>query len=536
MIYNRSFFICVVLLLIYIVGIDARIFFTGSNPALSSIALPQDLLFIPGGDRISSYTSWQTFPWWGDIDEPENRPYKKYVFTGEKTEEAEYYTSSNQYEQRFGLNLWRSERMRTSYDVTYSAWHFTADAQGPVDGRIPGLPASGDAVYDYHEQHAIREGNFKTILATYYKTYPVGFSLSLGGVYTSRPNSTLILKNDSRFSSPLLLWGWDGDDYQQQTDFAIGSLFKGDLQAGINLSEYNKIGSHFRLYAGRLHNYNWNNNTLSYELSPKKIHNYTIRLYGIYNWFKMERFRFNTTVLTRFTIVDSIGMRGYNNSIVDYKERSKTFVFQINPNVNIFPWKYPMSFIDAALLCNYQHMRYDFLNDRNVPAGTGWWGSIEDFSWERFSYGRENFFELALDIFASIPVFGMKDQSASIVVSGLLWRRYKWFNKYFGNTDYSTGDFNITNIRKNFDKETWLNTVVNLMYRWKTYAFRLDIAQPLIYSLTPKTTIYDGEGNVEGGLTMEKMWLSQAGFKVGFFFSTDLANFIRYQPLARPEM
>ena len=136
---------------------------------------------------------------------------------------------------------------------------------------------------------------------------------------------------------------------------------------------------------------------------------------------------------------------------------------------------------------------------------------------------------------ATTTAVNASDQSAGVVISALLWRRYKWFSKYFGNTDYSTGEFTASNIRRSFDKETWLNAVVNLVYRWRSYMFRLDIGQPLIYSLTPRTTIYDGDGNVEAGLATEKMWLSQEGFKIGVFFSTDLTNFIRYQPFARPE-
>jgi hypothetical protein len=377
----------------------------------------------------------------------------------------------------------------------------------------------------------------KGVLATYYKTLPIGFSLGVGGVHTSRPTlSHKIISGTDTVSSQELLWGWDGEGYQSQDEFAIGYLFKSDAQVGVTLGDYNKIGAHFRLYAGKLDNYNWDGDADRYELSPKKIHNYTVRLYGIYNWYKREKFRFNTTVLSRYTFVDSIGMRGYQNGVVDYRENSKVFVFQVNPNVNIYPWKYPMSFIDAAILCNYEHMRYDFLNDNDLLMSTGWWGTIDDYSWERFSYAYENFFELALDIFASIPVFGMRDRSAGVVISALVWRRYKWMNKYFGNTDWESGKFTVTDVRKNFDKEMWLNAVVNFFYRYKSHLFRLDIGQPLIYSLTPRTTIYDEEGSVEGGKSMDKMWLSQAGFKIGFFYSTDLTNFIRYQPFARPPM
>lgn len=506
----------------------ARVFFTGSNPMLSSIALPQDLLLIPGGDKISSYTAWQTFPWWGDIDEPENRPGKKYTLTGDRSADYEYRSSINEFAERIGISHWRNDHFRTNYELTYATQHLRAEATGVTSGEN-GLP------YSYLERHAIREGAIKAMLATYFKSHPIGMSLSLGGIQTSRPKSELLLGADEQTSSNLLLWGWDGESEREQDNLSLGWLLKGDAQLGITFGEHDKIGSHFKLYTGRLREYNLNASGTDYDITPKDIHNYTVRLYGIKNWYKQDNFRFNTTVLTRYTFVDSVGRQSWENSLVDYRENFRTFVFQVNPNVNIYPWKYPMSFIDAAILCNYQHQRYDFLDDRDHFQYSGWWGQVEDIPWEeQFSYGRENFFELALDIFASIPVFGMKDQSAGVVISALLWRRYKWMNKYFGQTDWQTGDFTTTNIRKNFEKETWLNAVVNLVYRRGGTMFRLDIAQPLIYSLTPRTTVYDADGTVEAGKTMEKMWLSQAGFKVGFFVSTDLTNFIRYQPFARP--
>ncbi len=492
---------------------QARVFLTGSNPVLSSIAFPQDIFLIPGGDVISSYTSWQGFPWWGDIDETENRPYKKYVPLTQKNEEQAYKASINLFEERIGLIRRFSERLKADFDLLYSVQHCRADAAGYL--------RDGGQRYTYLEKHAIREVYLKSVLASYYKTLPIGFSAGLGIVSTSKP--------DLDASSPRLLWGWDGESYLEQDEYAIGSLFKSDLQAGVSFGLH-KIGTRFRLYAGSLDHYRWNGEENRYTVTPRKIHNYTFRLYGIYNWFKRDKFRFNTTVLTRYTFVDSITMVRNRPGTIETVEKAKTFVFQINPNINVYPWKFPMTFIDAAILCNYEHMRYDFRNPDESYRQTDWWGTLEDYSWESFSYGRENFVEAALDIYASIPVFGMKDRMAAVGISTLLWRRYKWFNKYF----YSDGD--VRNIRKNFDKETWLNTVVNLIYRRGGVMYRLDIAQPLIYSLTPRTTICDGNGDPTGNeLRYEKMWLSQSSFKIGFFISTDLQRFIRYQPFSRPD-
>jgi hypothetical protein len=499
--------------------VSARVFLTGSNPILSSIAMPQDLLLIPGGDKISAYTAWQGFPWWGDIDQPEERPYKQYTFTGERTSLGEHYTGINQFEERISFSRWHAKNLRVAYNLHYTADHLSAKATGFDD--------SGDPTYIYNEHHAIREVNFKTMLSTFYKTTPIGFSLGLGGVSTSVPNlDHRRLVNGDWYPSNQVLW-WRGNDELAQDEFAIGSLFKGDAQVAATLGNH-KVGSHFRLYSGTLDDYQWNEGMADYDLRLKKIHNYTVRLYGLYNWLRMEKFRFNTTVLTRYTFVDSVSVERNNPKTEIETEKAKVFVLQINPNVNIFPWKFPMSYIDAALLCNYQFTRYDYVAPNNEYRSTtiGW--DMEEYSWEQCSYFNENFFELALDVFASIPVFGMRDRSAGITVSTLVWRRYKWKNKYFGSMD--NGEFRVDEIRKNFDKETWLNLVLGLMYRQGSFMYRLDIGQPLIYSLTPRTGKYQADGTLIEGKSSEKMWLSQSGFKIGFFISTDLTNFIRYRP------
>ena len=92
------------------------------------------------------------------------------------------------------------------------------------------------------------------------------------------------------------------------------------------------------------------------------------------------------------------------------------------------------------------------------------------------------------------------------------------------------GEFRVDEVRKNFDKETWLNLVLGLMYRQGSFMYRLDIGQPLIYSLTPRTGKYQADGTLIEGKSSEKMWLSQSGFKIGFFVSTDLTKLIRYKP------
>jgi len=514
----RLWLLAGVLMLLMILPAEGRVFFTGSNPALSSIVFPQDNLLIPGGDNISFSTSWQSFPWWGDIDEPENKPNNKYILNGERSDEQQYFAGINQLDNMVSVSRWINEHKKLRFDLTYSTRNMQAQANGED--------------YTYSERNAIRELYLATSLATYYRDIPVGIKFGLGGVNTSRPEVEHLVVNGTTVSkSNAILWGWDGEGNQFQDGFFAGNPLKFDLQGAATLNKYDKVGTRFRYYAGKLDHFTWNDSLEEYSITPMKMHNYTFRLYGIHNWFSRDKFRFNTTALTRLTMLDSIEDAQGDRNIPESVGRAKQFVIQVNPNVNIFPWKYPMTYIDAAILCNYQFTRYEYLHDGELMYSSIPW-NVEENSGERFSYGNEQFFEMALDMYASIPVFGMKNQSAALGVSLLVWRKYKWFNKYFGSM--RGDDFEPTGMRKSFYKEMWLNTFVNLIYRRGKVMYRLDFGQPLIYSLTPKTTITDADGRMIESLGKDKMWLAQSGYKVGFFVSTELKNVMRYQPFARP--
>lgn len=516
----------VLAILLFTLTVSARVFFTGSNPVLSSIVFPQDNLLVPGGDNISFYTAWQAFPWWGDIDEPENRPNNEYLFSGERNDGAQYKQWIDQFDNTVSVSRWLAENKKLRFDLTYQTRKMNAEANGEDEER--------GTQYSYLERHAIRELYLTTVYAFQNSTTPIGIKFGLGGVHSGMPYlEHKVLTGSGEGESNLLYWGWKDHSANDQRNFAVGVPFKTDLQIGASFPRL-KLGTRIRVYTGNLGNYEWNDSTGEYDKESMAMHNYTFRLYGIYNWYKADKFRFNTTALTRFTMLDTIGLPSRDRNISGSVARSKVFVLQVNPNVNIYPWKYPMTYIDVAILCNYQHTRYDYLSSENGGyIYSGWWGRLEDVTDETYSYANEDFAEAALDIYASIPVFGMKNQFAALGVSALVWRKYRWLTKYFGHMD--NNEFVITHTRENLDKEMWLNTVINLVYRHGKVMYRLDFGQPLIYSLTPRTMIYDAAGKLEGGRTKEKMWLAQAGYKVGFFVSTDLQNFMKYQPLARPE-
>jgi hypothetical protein len=425
---------------------------------------------------------------------------------------------------------------KVRFDVEGQSSFLKADAEGTT-GAYGSIIPNGLS-YTYRERHIIGDLYWNSMLATHYKGIPIGVKIGVGAQRTTKPRVDFFTEGNQRWQ--LALWGWNQrGGYEEQRDYNIGNLYRFDGQLAATFGLH-KVGARFRLYRGTLDRYRWDGDAATYVANPNKISNTTGRVYGIYNWFTRDKFRFNTTVLTRYTYVDSVEVSQENRSNATGNiQRAKQFVFQVNPNVNIYPWRFPMTYIDAAILCNFSHTNYDHIWDRYYVAGgteegyvgSGLW-SDEDYSWENFSYARENFFELALDVNAAIPVFGMKDQSVALGVTMFLWRRYKWFTKYFGrtNTEGSEATFSIERRRYNFEKEMWLNSILNVIYRRGKYLFRLDVGQPLIYSLTPRTRITDGTGkNVIFEQTKYKMWLSQSGVKVGLFVSTDLQTFRNYR-------
>jgi hypothetical protein len=522
---SRRFGLVLNLIIVLCAGVGpvwGRVFLTGSNPALTVFAFPQDILLMPG-ETVFYYGSYQILPWWGDIDEPENKPNKKYALTGEKTDEWRHNQSINQFTNLVGFTKFISDSSKVRFDLDYTSSHLRADASGSGNAQGPS--------YTYHESHAIRNFYLNSVLATHYNGVPIGAKIGLGVEITSKPDVEHFINDGQR--SAELLWGWDGENYWTQDNYNLGSLFRFDAQLAATLRR-GKLGGRFRLYHGTLDRYDWNGG----QNRPDKINNRTLRLYGIYNWYEQNKFKFNTTVLSRYTYVDSIGVSAANQANETGEvQKAKQFVFQINPNVNIYPWPYPMTYIDAAILCNFSHTTYDHVQNYYVGGGmqeghinTGIW-SDDDYSWERFSWAKENFFELAFDVNATVPIIGMKNQNVALGITMFLWQRYKWLTKYFGKTNVLPNDlaFSIEKVRHNLDKETWLNSIVNIIYRRDKYMFRLDIGQPIIYSQTPRTRITDGAGNIIYEMTRDKMWLSQSGIKVGLFVSTSLENFRSYR-------
>ena len=531
----------------------ARVFFSGSNPSVTIFAFPQDLWLMPANFGFYQ-TSCQVQPWWGDIDQPDLRPSPTYLLTGEKIGvkgSGTYFEhSANLYQWKNTLGLCNelSSKLKLRFDLDYTLMPLQVEAQGE----------NGGSSFKYKEGHSIQDIYLTSYAVTYWGSIPIGFKLGLGRQASTEPDlEWTISGNGTSSHAQRLMWAWstlqgsevlgvDHGNARPQDEYTTGSQYHFDLQGAATLPRL-KIGARLRYSTGKLDLYQWNGNggwdpgsfsnlTGSYKNELDKIiSERTIRVYGNYNWLKGENWKFNTLVLSRFTMNDSNYVSPGNNDVSQgRKDYARTFVFQVNPNVNLYPWKFKNTFIDMAFLCNYSftwnpHKQLYWVDGggqkesfvgSNVQPG-------EDYVWDDYSYGRQQFFEVAFDANPCFPIYGDANQSLAANLSLLLWTRFKFTNKYYGERVEPNPDFvfKVSNIRRNFDHETWLNSVVMLVYRRASTVCRLTIGQPLTYSLRPQTRVYDGNGkNLISEVIHENMWVSQAGLSFGFFISAPIGN------------
>jgi hypothetical protein len=538
------------LIALFCAGLDAcgRIFLVGSNPNLTIMAFPQDIFKLPA-DMAFYYISYENKPWWGDVDDPPNKPMNEsanrpnntYLATGESVsttggDSFEHNAAIHSVTNQVGFNRTLNENLRTRFDVRYSGYLMTSKASGDVQ----------NIVFNYSEKNYFHDAYLTSILGVKIGQLPFGVKLGLGGVYTTEPGLDFTT-NAPGVSTNRLYWGWSALQGQNvfntpeavahaetQDQYSIGPLYELDIQPGVTLPKL-YLGGRFRYHFGTLRTFNWHDDIKSYvQDESDKIRNITGRLYGNYIWSQADNYRFATLALSRYTYMDSIQTAVDNASAQSGQVRSSAnFVFQVNPNLCIYPWKYKQTYIDMAILCNYSYTGYAHTVPYWVNGGqirsyvntTGYAG--DDAWWQECSYFHQTFFEVALDLNPVFPVYGDKEQSAAVGALMMVWTRFKWLNKYYGSNAISGSDinFDVATVRHNFDHEVWLNSMLNFIYRRGSVMWRLDVGEPLIYSLTPRTRVTDANGKtVLYEKKLENMWVSQSGVKIGLFVTTTLDN------------
>lgn len=544
---------------------NTRIHYIGSNPYYSWIAYPQDVMQW-GGNFMYYYPRYEKTPWWGDIDEPNNKPdATTYTTTGiEEIDGDAFFEHSGKIhsiDNQLGYVHWFRDNFVTNIDINYDVNAMQNDAEGNMSddptGYIP-------FVYSLH--HTVNDLNIRGIMGFKVREVPVGLKLRFGFENTLSLDQELSYsKNDRSYTSDRALWGWstsgcnhifgprtaEGDAWLQ-SEYSQGPLFRLDFQGGITLP-WVKLGGYFRYKFGHQDQYQWISDPINSTGDPvlddhfqgdyqrskwsKTTRDGMIQLYGNINWRKGDRYALNT-----FVSLDYEG-RTFGTALSenleiedDSKEKARDVSVEFNPNINLRLGEI-FHYIDAALLLGYGYTRSNNTYEYYVGGGTqeAYWNTtcnmIDENIWERFSYANENYFDVGTDISAMFPLINKGTGFLGFGFRLLFDTRFTLQTKYYGDNtdDGSEITFTVDNRRENFKREIFFNSALILQALRSPLNIRFEIYEPFLYSLMPRTRVTDSNGKrIIYEHEIQPLWLSQEGFGVGLFFAWDMTlSFLR---------
>lgn len=551
------------LLFISFISIEARIFFIGSNQYYSWFTFPQDILRFHG-NFIYYYPSYQKSPWWGDIDEPNRKPNPTYTSTEEKVKYSNstffnHEGKTRRVSNRAGLYYGLRENLVSLIDVEYAL----GILKNTSEGNFTNQDDNSYIPYEYSLGNTINEIFLTSVLGFPIRSIPIGIKFGFGFEQTGLPDSEIkFTKSGTPYISSRMLWGWsrtgcnhifgprgtEGDAWFQN-EYSCGPLFRFDIQGGATLPKV-KLGTRFRYITGLQDQYAWVGsafttpdtivgsrfigNYIKSEWS-KKSRDAMIRLYGNIFWKKHERYSLNTLVFLQYEGKTAFNALSDNLEVEDdAKQKMRNFIVEINPNMNVFPGS-KSSYIDIGLLLEYSFTRFENTYNRYINGGGEKEAFINtpvnidameaEYYWERFSYANENFFDAGLDISTMFPLYG--DAHKRLGLGFVLFANTKitWLNKYFGSNpaNNADGDFSVAGLRKNYKHEIWFNSMMILYWAFSRYNFRLEVTEPLLYSLSPRTRVTDATGEVvKYEHSVKGTWSSINSVRIGLFVSYDL--------------
>lgn len=544
-------------------GANTRVSDIGSNPYFSYTLYPQDILELPEFS-FSYFSRYEKLPYWGDIDEPNNKPNgSNYITTGDEIidNKSSFMHSANVHSvnNQFGLTRRLRKNLLASFDFNYDINGLSSDAEGnlsdsaEIDEFIP---------FKYSHQHNINNIYLRGIFGFNIREVPVGLFVRLEYENTFYFNQEFTYsKGEYSGSSNRALWGWstrgcnhifgtrqaEGDSYFQR-EYSQGPLYRFDLQGAATLSKV-KFGGLFKFKFGHQEQYLWRSDTTSSSSTgdtildrnfvgeyvkgnwSKVTRDATIKAYGNINWRKGKRYALNTFISLDYNGRTHGDALSENLDIEnDSKEKMRSISLEFNPNINLSLGEL-FHYIDVALLLKYSYARHNNTYERWIGGGTQetYWNSAvngeNENVWERFSYANENYFDIGVDISTMFPIVNKESGYLGFGFMLLFDTKFTQFTKYYGtNTDNEiTNTFNVYNRRENFKREIRFNTVLMLQMLKGPFNVRFELKEPFLYSLMPSTRITDADNNnVSYEHQKQPLWLSQKGFGMGLFFAYEL--------------
>lgn len=551
----------------------------GSNPYFSTDLYPQDLLLREGNYFFYS-PEYINGPFWGDIDEPTNKPRTTVDYTttgmsvsrdgGTFSNTGTSHTINN----NFGYALRLNENIMASLSVNSNVDVLWNHAQGDFTGNT--YPEGETLPFDYKMGHTLANFSAHAMAGMRMNETALGVS-----VFASRRNTALLMKEltfskyekltDSTYTDNLIdhkmkgenaraFWGWtepgcnhvfgergtQGDSWFQD-QYAIGPVYNLNVLTGLTTKRM-KSGASFNMLFGHQEQFSWvskdtlvgNDELISerYYGSYQKNEMARINWYGegrVFSniaWLQGDHYSANTFFSLRYAD-SSVGTANADNLEAESssKDRKMSVELECYPNMSAKLGTF-LNYIDIAGILAYKYSRYNNTTESWVGGGTlktyqsgsvrEGWGDV----WENFSYANENVIDLGADVSTMFPLFseGMHHLSLNIRMLGDV--RFTFQKKYFVSNveNGSSVNYSIDNIRDSYMREVMFNTALMLHYMNGPLQFRLHFTKPVLYSMLPRTEVTNGDGDREDGYPLEKMpqLISQRGLDIGFYASYDV--------------
>jgi hypothetical protein len=556
----------------------------GSNPYFSTQLSPQDIL-LRQGNYLYYYPQYENAPWWGDISDPGNKPRNTtsdYTITGvditDNGATFKHIASINTVNSNMGYAWLLKNTTMANLELNYGVDAQRNTASGNMVGTYDSaytMTAGGRLPFEYSNRHTVNRFSIQGTIGSTYRDIPYG--IRLGGGF----ENTLSLKRDLTFSKLKMiapnvydpdsnityhytddqaraLWGWNtnpcnhifavkgpqGDSWLK-SDYAIGPLYHFDALAGVTLPNV-KAGLFYRFKQGHQDQYYWeakprdssvldvtiwNNFNGSYQKQDfSRVKSaWELRSFGNFNQRSGPRFALNTFVslgyidsTTTSALSNDLNREQYNKP----KDAIRSLDIECNPNINIKLGEL-LNYFDAALLVNYRYTRYSNTFENDVQGGRKrvFQSSTvyleDDYTGADFSYANENSLQLGTDFSMMFPVFTAFPHHLSFGLMLVGNVKYTFQTKYYGASNGS--DFSVSNRRKNYNREVWFNSFLMLHYIQGPCQLRLEVTEPILYSLLPSTQVIGPQGSaVLYEHEKAPLWVSQQGLQVGAYASYDI--------------
>ena len=559
----------------------------GSNPYFSTALYPQDLMLRSGNYLFYSPQYQKNPWWGDiDEPARKPTTNTDYTISGMEIIDNDGYFkySGNVYSvnNNLGYAYRINDNLMSSFKLNYNIDALRADYGGVMTGDGAFAEADGKIDIDCSSRHTFNEFSVEGMIGTKLFDMPFGVKMDAGVETTLGLNGDLELeipdKTDSSTYDPdniiRLVYkdeqvrrgnGWSEvgcshptgvrgtqADWWSQSEYAIGPVYHMDILAGLTHPNF-KGGFYSRFKWGHQERYEWETDPDRYaeayepdgfidsavarnfigEYVKQDMaginHAYEGRLFGNINLRSNERFDLKTFVAVEY-IDSTIGSAAADNldAVSGSKETIHSFAIECHPNISTKLGPY-LNFIDAALITRYHYTRYNNTTEAWLSGGRvkTYRNTSTDFdswydNWSGFSYANENAFDIGADISTMFPLYTGGNHFLGLNLRLFGEGRFTFQKKYYGTND-SLVNFTVDNKRKNFAREVFFNSFLMLHYQFGPYQLRLQVSEPILYSIAPTTTITDTRGNSVGKtLSKAAQLITVQGLNIGLYGSYDV--------------